>query len=81
MFLEGSFSREKIKRAVWDCGVDRTPGPDGFTFEFLKICWSTVEDDVVRLVCDFFKSSTIPKGCNPSFIALIPKIQDPKFVK
>ena len=66
---------------MWDCGVDRAPGPNGFTFEFLKIFWSTVEDDVVRLVCDFFESSSIPKGCNPSFIALIPKIQDSKFVK
>ena len=74
MFLEGSFSREEIKQAVWDCGVDRAPGPDEFTFEFFKKIWSTVEDDLVRLVCDFFESSTIPKGCNRSFIALIPKI-------
>ena len=81
LFLESSFSKEEIKRAVWDCGVDRAPGPDGFTFEFLKKFWSTVEADVVRLVCDFSYSSTIPKGCNPSFIALIPKIQDSKFVK
>nr|GEZ03084.1 RNA-directed DNA polymerase, eukaryota, reverse transcriptase zinc-binding domain protein [Tanacetum cinerariifolium] len=27
-FLEHDFSRDEIKRAVWDCGGDRTPGPD-----------------------------------------------------
>ena len=66
---------------MWDCGVDRAPDLDGFAFEFLKIFWSTVENDVVKLVCDFFYSSIIPKGCNPCFITLIPKVQDSKLVK
>nr|GEY47125.1 RNA-directed DNA polymerase, eukaryota [Tanacetum cinerariifolium] len=25
-------SKEEIKKAVWDCGIDKSPGPDGFTF-------------------------------------------------
>ncbi|GJX72023.1 RNA-directed DNA polymerase, eukaryota [Tanacetum coccineum] len=29
----------------------------------------------------FFRSGRFPKGCNPSFIALIPKVNDTKFVK
>nr|GEX09326.1 hypothetical protein [Tanacetum cinerariifolium] len=48
-FLERDFSREEIKRTVWDCGGDRAPG--------------------------YF-----PKGCNSSFIALIPKVPNAKFV-
>nr|GEZ78535.1 RNA-directed DNA polymerase, eukaryota, reverse transcriptase zinc-binding domain protein [Tanacetum cinerariifolium] len=32
--LELPFSRKEIKKAVWDCGGDRTLGPDGFTFKF-----------------------------------------------
>ncbi|XP_021984793.1 uncharacterized protein LOC110880606 [Helianthus annuus] len=28
-WLESSFSREEIKNAVFDCGDDRAPGPDG----------------------------------------------------
>ncbi|GJZ72838.1 hypothetical protein Tco_0636984 [Tanacetum coccineum] len=34
-FLERDFSQEEIKRAVWDCGGDRAPGPDGFSFKFV----------------------------------------------
>nr|GFB17554.1 RNA-directed DNA polymerase, eukaryota, reverse transcriptase zinc-binding domain protein [Tanacetum cinerariifolium] len=29
--LESAVSKEEIKRAVWDCGIDKSPGPDGFT--------------------------------------------------
>ncbi|GJX53121.1 RNA-directed DNA polymerase, eukaryota [Tanacetum coccineum] len=32
MVLEIKVTREEIKKAVWDCGVDKSPGPDGFTF-------------------------------------------------
>ncbi|GJY71915.1 RNA-directed DNA polymerase, eukaryota [Tanacetum coccineum] len=32
--LERNISNEKIKSAVWDCGTNKSPGPDGFTFEF-----------------------------------------------
>jgi len=34
--LEEMVSKEEIKKAVWDCGSDKSPGPDGFTFEFFK---------------------------------------------
>nr|GFC53423.1 RNA-directed DNA polymerase, eukaryota, reverse transcriptase zinc-binding domain protein [Tanacetum cinerariifolium] len=34
--LECDVSKEEIKRAVWDCGIDKSPGPDGFTFGFYR---------------------------------------------
>nr|GFA67258.1 hypothetical protein [Tanacetum cinerariifolium] len=34
--LEDMVSSEEIKRAVWDCGSDKSPGPDGFIFDFLR---------------------------------------------
>ncbi|GJT89402.1 hypothetical protein Tco_1071119 [Tanacetum coccineum] len=33
-YLERPIIREEIKRAIWDCGGDRAPGPDGYTFKF-----------------------------------------------
>ncbi|GJV11623.1 RNA-directed DNA polymerase, eukaryota [Tanacetum coccineum] len=37
--LEMEVSKEEIKRTVWDCGVDKSPGPDGFTFGFYRRFW------------------------------------------
>nr|GEX59467.1 RNA-directed DNA polymerase, eukaryota, reverse transcriptase zinc-binding domain protein [Tanacetum cinerariifolium] len=34
--LEISVSNEEIKRAVWDCGLDKSLGPYGFTFGFYR---------------------------------------------
>nr|GEX00744.1 RNA-directed DNA polymerase, eukaryota, reverse transcriptase zinc-binding domain protein [Tanacetum cinerariifolium] len=30
--LESEVSNDEIKKAVWECGTDKSPGPDGFTF-------------------------------------------------
>ena len=33
--LEKSVTDEEIRAAVWDCGSQKAPGPDGFSFLFL----------------------------------------------
>ncbi|GKB67403.1 RNA-directed DNA polymerase, eukaryota, reverse transcriptase zinc-binding domain protein, partial [Tanacetum coccineum] len=75
-----NISHEEIKRAMWDCGGDRSSGPDGFSFEFFTTFWDILEPDVTHFVLEFFHSGTFPKGCNSSFIALIPKVSNGKFV-
>ncbi|GKA60514.1 RNA-directed DNA polymerase, eukaryota, reverse transcriptase zinc-binding domain protein, partial [Tanacetum coccineum] len=79
--LKVEVSNEEIKKAVWDCGIDKSSGPDGFTFGSYKRFWGLIEQDVVAAVKYFFHSGRIPKGCNSSFIALIPKIPEAKMVK
>ncbi|GJY17363.1 putative RNA-directed DNA polymerase, eukaryota, reverse transcriptase zinc-binding domain protein [Tanacetum coccineum] len=78
--LERPITREEIKRSVWDCGGDRASSPDGFTFKFFTTFWNLIEEDVYRFVYEFFHTNRFPKGCNSSFIALIPKISCAKFV-
>nr|GEU87653.1 RNA-directed DNA polymerase, eukaryota, reverse transcriptase zinc-binding domain protein [Tanacetum cinerariifolium] len=34
--LEAVVSMEEIKTAVWDCGSNKAPGPDGYSFLFIK---------------------------------------------
>nr|GEV41831.1 RNA-directed DNA polymerase, eukaryota [Tanacetum cinerariifolium] len=79
--LERDVSKEEIKRAVWDCGSDKSPGPDGFTFGFYRRFWDIIEFDVVEAVYHFFTFGSFPKGGNASFIALIPKLHDARVVK
>nr|GEW95664.1 RNA-directed DNA polymerase, eukaryota, reverse transcriptase zinc-binding domain protein [Tanacetum cinerariifolium] len=79
--LESNVSKEELKRAVWDCGVDKSPGPDGFSFGFYRHFWSTIENDVLEAVNHFLTHGDIPKGCNSSFIVLIPKVLNANMVK
>ncbi|GJT21440.1 RNA-directed DNA polymerase, eukaryota, reverse transcriptase zinc-binding domain protein [Tanacetum coccineum] len=71
--LERNVSYDEIKRAVWDCGISKSPAPDGFTFEFYRKYWNLIDHDVVAAVTSFFSTC--------SFISLIPKSQEAKMVK
>ncbi|GJX95486.1 RNA-directed DNA polymerase, eukaryota [Tanacetum coccineum] len=42
--------------------------------------WRFVRPDFCAAVKHFFENGSFPKGCNSSFIALIPKVTDAKFV-
>ncbi|GJW97147.1 RNA-directed DNA polymerase, eukaryota, partial [Tanacetum coccineum] len=79
--LEREVSKEEVKRAVWDCGIDKAPGPDGFTFGFYRRFWNLIECDVVNVVKWFFLHERIPSGGNSSFITLIPKASNANIVK
>ncbi|GJS73079.1 RNA-directed DNA polymerase, eukaryota, reverse transcriptase zinc-binding domain protein [Tanacetum coccineum] len=43
--------------------------------------WDTFGEDFINMVLKFEVDSFIPKGFNSSFIALVPKIQDPLYIK
>ncbi|GJZ54517.1 RNA-directed DNA polymerase, eukaryota, reverse transcriptase zinc-binding domain protein [Tanacetum coccineum] len=76
--LECDVSKDEIKRVVWDCDTDKSPGPDGFTFGFYRRYWNILESDAVT---SFFHHGQFPKGSNSSFIALILKTRDANMVK
>nr|GEZ69449.1 RNA-directed DNA polymerase, eukaryota [Tanacetum cinerariifolium] len=48
--LEREVSNEEIKRAVWVCGINKAPGPDGFYRQY----WDIIGNDVVDAVKWFF---------------------------
>nr|GEW67894.1 RNA-directed DNA polymerase, eukaryota, reverse transcriptase zinc-binding domain protein [Tanacetum cinerariifolium] len=57
--LEREVSNEEITRAVWDCGIDKAPRPDGFTFGFYRRYWDIIGNDVVDAVKYFRPISLI----------------------
>nr|GEZ02219.1 RNA-directed DNA polymerase, eukaryota [Tanacetum cinerariifolium] len=71
--LKRRVSRDEIRMAVWNCGENKSPGPDGFTFEFFRRYWDFVGSDFCEAVEHFFVNGSFSKGCNSSFVALIPK--------
>ena len=76
--LVAPFQESEIQNAVWDCGNDKSPGPDGINFIFIKQFWDTLKHDIFRYIHEFHANGAIPRGCNASFIALIPKISNPQ---
>ncbi|GJX50851.1 RNA-directed DNA polymerase, eukaryota [Tanacetum coccineum] len=54
--LERNIFNEEIKSVVWDCGTNKTSGPDGFTFEFFCRYWKLLDHDIVEVVKEFFDS-------------------------
>ncbi|KAJ0450527.1 putative RNA-directed DNA polymerase [Helianthus annuus] len=75
--LVSEFSVEELKAAVWDCGSNRAPGPDGLNFKFFKHFWDVFEGDFVNVLNEFFLTGSVSRGCASSFITLIPKVKDP----
>ncbi|GKC02424.1 RNA-directed DNA polymerase, eukaryota, partial [Tanacetum coccineum] len=78
--LDMNITMDEIRAAVWDCGENKSPGPDGYTFEFFRRYWNLIGSDFCSAVECFFEKGSFPRGCNSSFIALIPKVTDAKFV-
>ncbi|GKB40474.1 RNA-directed DNA polymerase, eukaryota [Tanacetum coccineum] len=76
-FLERPFEYVEIKNAVWSCGEDKASGPDGFTFRFIRHFWNLIRDDFIKAVKHFETEKSIARGCNSSFISLIPKVSNP----
>ncbi|GJX76965.1 putative RNA-directed DNA polymerase [Tanacetum coccineum] len=74
--LEEQFSEKEIWDAVSGCGSDKAPGPDGFNFRYIKRFWATIKSDVFKAVRWFWDKGEFSKGCNSSFVTLIPKISD-----
>nr|GFA85682.1 RNA-directed DNA polymerase, eukaryota [Tanacetum cinerariifolium] len=73
-------TRDEIRSAIWSCGENISPGPDGYSFEFFKKYWNFVGPDLCEAVEYFFETGLFAEGCNSSFIALIPKVADARLV-
>jgi len=76
--LVGSFLEEEIRVVVWDCGSEKSPGPDGLNFKFIKQFWEILKPDINRFLVEFHANGVFSRGSNVSFIALIPKLKDPQ---
>ncbi|GJU05212.1 RNA-directed DNA polymerase, eukaryota, reverse transcriptase zinc-binding domain protein [Tanacetum coccineum] len=79
-YLERLATHEEIKEAVWDCGSSKAPGPDRFSFAFVKKYWDIIKKDLHDFINSFFASCDMPYGANSSFFTLIPKVNNPTLI-
>ncbi|GJX28174.1 retrotransposon protein, putative, ty1-copia subclass [Tanacetum coccineum] len=59
--LETSVSCDEIKSTIWDCGSNKAPRPDGFSFAFIKKYWDLLKMDICGFVNSFFESGSMPQ--------------------
>ncbi|GKA16305.1 hypothetical protein Tco_0696052, partial [Tanacetum coccineum] len=75
-YLERLVTHEEIKEAVWDCGRSKAPGPDRFSFAFVKKYWDIIKKDLHNFINSFFASCDMTYGANSTFFTLIPKVNN-----
>nr|GEY68747.1 RNA-directed DNA polymerase, eukaryota [Tanacetum cinerariifolium] len=62
--LERIVTLDEVKRTIWDCGANKSAGPDGFTFEFFRKFWTIIDNDVFtrEFQSDFVSNHNILDG-------------------
>ena len=75
--LNVDFTDGEIEGVIKNLPNSHAPGPDGFNGLFIKKCWTFIKDDFIRLFKDFCDNNINLSSINSSFIALIPKKENP----
>ncbi|KAF7822290.1 reverse transcriptase [Senna tora] len=71
---------EEIKRATFELGALKAPGPDGYSGKFFHSSWDIVGKQVIETVKGFFNMRGSLERLNETNIVVIPKIDKPEFV-
>jgi hypothetical protein len=78
--LSAPYTREEVKKAMFNIGDLKAPGPDGLHAIFYKRFWHIIGEDLTDEVLLAVNSCTIPEGWNNTTIVLIPKVESPESI-
>jgi hypothetical protein len=71
------YTREEVKKALFNIGDLKAPGPDGLHAIFYKRYWSLIGEELTDEVLSAINSGAIPEGWNITNVVLIPKVDNP----
>ena len=71
-------TEKEIHSALFQMDPYKAPGPDGFGASFYQKHWPIIKTHLCAAIKDFFRSGKILKEFNHTFIALIPKVDNPE---
>ncbi|KAH9688162.1 reverse transcriptase domain-containing protein [Citrus sinensis] len=78
--LELPFTAEDVEEALANMCPTKAPGPDGLPAAFFQKHWKSVRNGVISTCLNVLNEQGNPSTLNHTFIALIPKIANPRKV-
>ena len=77
-YLLSPYSVEEVKRAIFNWGSTKAPGPDGFHAIFFQKNWSVLGHEISRVCIGILEGKHSIRSFNSTNIALIPKVAAPR---
>ncbi|XP_020084915.1 uncharacterized protein LOC109707794 [Ananas comosus] len=71
--LTGPFTIDEIKKATFQLGSEKAPGPDGFPLIFFQYFWETVKDIISNIFTDLQENNLFTAPTDYPYVCLIPK--------
>lgn len=78
--LSADFTINEVEVAIRQMAPLKAPSPDGMPPLFYQNYWSLIGSDVSSTILHYLNTGVLPLSLGHSFITLIPKVKNPKFV-
>ncbi|OAY82668.1 LINE-1 retrotransposable element ORF2 protein, partial [Ananas comosus] len=67
------FTMEEVKKATFQLGGKKAPGPDGFPLIFFQHFWETVKENIFNIFLDLQNNVLLTTSTDYAYVCLIPK--------
>ncbi|WZY73147.1 hypothetical protein YC2023_005387 [Brassica napus] len=72
-YLKREVTAAEVKATFFAMPLNKSPGPDGYSVEFIRASWDIVGADIIGAVREFFRNGKLLRDLNTTAITLIPK--------
>ena len=74
------YSKEDVKKALFQIGDMKAPGPNGLPAIFFKRFWHIMGEELTNEVLQAINNRKIPEGWNETNVVLLPKVDCPEVI-